>query len=174
LSEPHPESLGAAKREILRITCETAANFKPFLTELCFVGGVVNWLNGQKTFEEIGDIDLLIRGEDMARRFWDFVEKLLEQGMRPLYDVAETPRPIKNWIPCKPDKLHPTILTVDCDNSDKKPFKLDIFIDPSVFSIVPNSSSWIGFDPNSKHAGSPDPIALEEAIPRILEYLQSN
>ena len=147
--------------------------------ELCFVGGVAKWLNGQGAFESIGDIDILIRSEEMARKFWDLVEKLIARGMRSLYDVRELPKGMTNWNPCFPSKWHPRTLAIDCTRTNEQAFKLDIFIDPNVFLFVPNASSWVGndsaaFEPDIIKVGSPEPVTFADAIPRIKEYLASH
>jgi len=177
-----PNIIADGRIRILGILCKVSDDFEQYLYQIHFVGSLTTWLDGECRFDQVGDIDILINGREMARQFWVFLEGLLEQGLKSVYNVEEKADALKYWNPCLSfHKWHPTALTLDCSKLNLKhnPFNLDINIDKWVLRDVPGSDKWMHDDEttfehhsfSSKKEHSRDPISFALAIPKVKDYL---
>ena len=161
--------------KILTILCKTSDNFEPLLDQIHFVGSLSKRLDAGGQFGQNWDVDILINGRDMAGQFWDFMESLLEQGLKSVHNVSEHPKTVKHWNPCRPNCiLHPTLLTLDCSQIGCKNQQLDIFIDNSVLHDIPYSEKWMWngtpFEQRPLREDS-EKLSFKRAIPKVKEFL---
>ena len=141
-------------KRILKIIDDASQNFgEHFLEEVCFSGSVYECVKDQKVWSDVGDVDIVIVGDNMAQNYWRFLKILLEKGIHPVWDVCNVPEEVRLlWCPCNRRFENPTSLTLDCSENLKfassadrnsKQYNLDLDIDRRVIGKVPHSEKWM-------------------------------
>ncbi len=131
------------RKIILRMLCKTSDNFtETELGQVHFCGSFASCMKAEIEFACVHDIDILVDGPNMAARFWDFLDSLLEQGLRS-FNNSEHPKSVRNWKTCNEGNfLHPTLLTLNCSLIGHKEQQLDIFIADAALGI-PYLEKWM-------------------------------
>ena len=136
---------------ILRILVEVSEKFgTSFHDDVHFVQGITKVARREKTWVDVGDVDIAIKGENFAVEFWKFLKALSERGLLSVWDVCEVPREYRSsWKSCQARREHPLSWTLDCeknwrsDLNASRQYNLDIKIDASLVRNVPLSSTWM-------------------------------
>jgi hypothetical protein len=125
-------------------------------------------LKDEQGFESAHDIDLLITGENIARRFREFVRRLMAHGIRPFCDLDKRPTAVPEWNPCNPERnWNFRTFSNNCSKGNVKEFLLDIFFDDDLPRFVPEATVIGATVVPMKKEDAPPPIAFNKAVDRI-------
>jgi hypothetical protein len=150
---------------------KAAVNTLGMIDQLAIVGGLARHLAGDP--KAPGDIDVVIE-KPLCLRYWDFLEILVQKGLRSVRDVLV--RPSFNWNPCITEIAHARALTINCDATfaGEKRGALDICFKADHIDCIPNSAEWVDILPDPTLTGPARILAIQEGRERLKKVLRDH